>query len=80
MKCPNCGAHLSCGCQRRVASDGKAVCSHCYPTYEQNIKKNVKPPVYPTPTPVPKKSVHNFSPTEVIASFAGPGTHIIKPY
>jgi hypothetical protein len=29
MKCPNCGAALSCGCQKRVNKDGKQMCTKC---------------------------------------------------
>ena len=36
--CPNCKAKLSCGCQKRKASDGKQVCSTCLSKYEQNLK------------------------------------------
>lgn len=28
-KCPNCGAAMSCGCQKRVTPDGKVGCSKC---------------------------------------------------
>lgn len=28
-KCPNCGAKLSCGCQKRATPDGKQACSKC---------------------------------------------------
>jgi ribosome-binding protein aMBF1 (putative translation factor) len=39
MKCNNCGTAISCGgCQIRIASDGKQVCSFCLPAYEQQIK------------------------------------------
>ena len=54
MNCPNCNSKMSCGCQRRVASDGKQVCSTCINNYEQKVKKakeetdltnaNYKPP------------------------------------
>lgn len=27
--CPNCGATLSCGCQRRQATNGAGACSNC---------------------------------------------------
>jgi hypothetical protein len=37
--CPNCGAALSCGCQRKAASDGKQGCVQCIPKYEQSIKQ-----------------------------------------
>lgn len=38
MNCPNCNSKLSCGCQKRVASDGKQVCSICLTNYENNLK------------------------------------------
>lgn len=28
-KCSNCGATMSCGCQRRISSDGKQGCTKC---------------------------------------------------
>lgn len=28
-KCANCGATLTCGCQKRTTSDGKSACSNC---------------------------------------------------
>ena len=37
-KCPNCSKTLSCGCQNRTASDGKAVCSNCLNNYESTLK------------------------------------------
>lgn len=37
-KCTNCGSKLSCGCQKRKASDGKQVCSNCISKYELNLK------------------------------------------
>ena len=36
--CPNCGKKLSCGCQRKTASNGRTVCSTCVTTYESNLK------------------------------------------
>lgn len=38
MNCPNCNAKMSCSCQKRVASDGKQVCSTCKASYEIKIK------------------------------------------
>lgn len=29
-KCANCGATLSCGCQRKTLPDGKSGCNNCY--------------------------------------------------
>jgi uncharacterized protein YbaR (Trm112 family) len=40
MNCPNCSTKLSCGCQKRVASDGKVVCSNCHNQYETQLKIN----------------------------------------
>jgi hypothetical protein len=37
--CPNCGAVITCGCQRKTASDGKQGCSQCIPAYEQALKR-----------------------------------------
>jgi hypothetical protein len=37
--CPNCKKKLSCGCQKRQASDGKTVCSGCIKTYEAGLKQ-----------------------------------------
>jgi len=30
---------MSCGCQKRQASDGKTVCSKCANTYEEQLKQ-----------------------------------------
>jgi len=37
--CSNCKASMSCGCQRRTASDGKSVCSKCLTAYESSLKQ-----------------------------------------
>lgn len=44
MNCPNCGALLTCGCQRKLASDGTQCCSSCVKDYEskQRAKKAAK--------------------------------------
>jgi hypothetical protein len=36
--CLNCGTKLSCGCQKRTASDGKSVCGTCLSSYEISLK------------------------------------------
>jgi hypothetical protein len=41
-KCPNCGAAMSCGCQRRTLPNGKAGCSKCITTSGQ-VKKPTDP-------------------------------------
>jgi hypothetical protein len=38
MKCPNCGAKLGCGCQKRTATDGKQCCTNCLASYNKTIK------------------------------------------
>ena len=45
--CSNCKTRLSCGCQKRVASDKKSVCSNCLSKYEASLKTNT---VQPAPT------------------------------
>lgn len=35
--CPNCGSNLTCGCQKRVANDGKSVCTMCINSYNNHI-------------------------------------------
>lgn len=58
MNCPNCNAKLSCGCQRRTASDGKAVCSACLVAYENKIKPHKQPQRF-----VPPKQEFTLDPT-----------------
>lgn len=36
--CTNCGSTITCGCQDRIASDGKRVCANCITSYEAKIK------------------------------------------
>ena len=36
--CNNCKSVLSCGCQKRKASDGAAVCNNCISRYEAGVK------------------------------------------
>jgi hypothetical protein len=47
--CPNCNKKLSCGCQRRTASNGRTVCSTCATTYETSLK-----PTQPKTKEIPK--------------------------
>ena len=57
MKCPNCNATLSCGCQRRTASDGKGCCSSCVSAYEQKLIFNKTGGAPITPAPVSTNNV-----------------------
>jgi PHP family Zn ribbon phosphoesterase len=36
--CTNCGSTITCGCQDRIASDGKKVCGNCLASYEDKMK------------------------------------------
>ena len=40
--CPNCKIRLSCGCQRRTASDKTQVCINCITAYEVKLKQQPK--------------------------------------
>ena len=43
MNCTNCNAVITCGCQKRVASDGRQVCSSCLASYEAYLASLKKP-------------------------------------
>lgn len=36
-KCNNCETPITCGCQKRVASDGREVCDECLEGYEKSL-------------------------------------------
>ena len=38
-KCSNCNRNLSCGCQKRVASNKAQVCTNCISAYEMKLKQ-----------------------------------------
>lgn len=38
--CSNCNSKLSCGCQKRTASDNRSVCTNCISKYENSLKVN----------------------------------------
>lgn len=43
-KCPNCGATMSCGCQKRTLPNGKSGCSRCSSKTNEDSKKPVVEP------------------------------------
>lgn len=46
--CLNCSKKLSCGCQQRKASDGKACCTNCLSAYENTLRlAKTKPAAQP---------------------------------
>ena len=51
--CPNCKKALSCGCQKRKASDGSVVCTNCISAYESknNIRRIPVTSTIPIQTP-----------------------------
>jgi hypothetical protein len=53
--CLNCGTKLSCGCQKRVASDKKSVCGTCLSSYEASLKSGI--PYTPVQKINPKSKV-----------------------
>jgi len=44
-QCSNCKQNLSCGCQKRNASNGVQVCTNCLSSYESQIKNVNQPSV-----------------------------------
>lgn len=50
--CQNCKTALSCGCQKRVASNGVQVCSTCITAYENNLLLLKNGPVKNAPSNV----------------------------
>ena len=55
--CSNCKKSLSCGCQKRRASDGAAVCSNCISSYEKTVKTLVEPTREVTTAPIHISSI-----------------------
>ena len=44
-QCSNCNQKLSCGCQKRNASNGVQVCTNCLSSYESKIQATNQPSV-----------------------------------
>ena len=44
-KCLNCGVQITCGCQKRIANDGKNTCNSCLTAYEASIKQPKPEPI-----------------------------------
>ena len=54
--CTNCGAQLSCGCQKRKASDGASVCANCVARYEARATQKIIKPLATAKPAVPQHS------------------------
>jgi len=54
-QCSNCKKNLSCGCQKRTATDGKSVCTNCITNYQaqQSMKNPITKVAGQTPTTQP---------------------------
>ena len=59
--CPNCNARLSCGCQKRQASNGTAACTNCLASIEANIK--VVKEATPTTVILPQWGANRYNKT-----------------
>lgn len=61
--CPTCNSKLSCGCQKRTASNGAQVCTLCITKYEAELaaKKN-------------QQANNNNAPSNVQATYQPPRT------
>ena len=46
--CQNCGATLSCGCQKRTASNGASACSACVSALNAKIASDAASPALQT--------------------------------
>lgn len=44
-QCSNCGAGMSCGCQKRKAKDGTSACSKCLASYEAKLNAEKSPEI-----------------------------------
>ena len=44
-QCSNCNQTLTCGCQRRNASNGVQVCNNCLSSYESQIQVANQPSI-----------------------------------
>jgi len=42
MNCTNCGHQITCGCQKRTASNGVEVCSNCVAHYEDRLREQAQ--------------------------------------
>jgi len=60
--CANCSKKLSCGCQRRTASNGKSVCSNCLTSYEATFNNKSETTVnVPELTSLRKEKYRNLN-------------------
>jgi len=63
MTCQNCNSALSCGCQKKIASDGTKVCANCISAYEKSINGEIS---------LPKELMINTQPSNVKVIYTPP--------
>jgi len=63
--CPNCKARLTCGCQKRVAKNGKQGCTNCIASLDAAVLPKTQP-----------VSPNKNSPTGLSTTYKGPGKQI----
>jgi hypothetical protein len=56
-KCANCGARLSCGCQRRAASNGTSACTSCVAALNEKLAAEQSAANQVTETPIVEQTV-----------------------
>lgn len=56
--CPNCGAKLSCGCQKRTLANGKTGCSNC----ASRVENKTTPKTTSTKSTVPTVNTNTWGP------------------
>lgn len=60
MACSNCGAPMNCGCQQKIASDGRSCCNNCIHAYENKIAaENVAKQINLQPFTHPMEHLYN---------------------
>ena len=59
--CPNCGAKLSCGCQKRTLADGRQGCSNCAAKVAAKAK-----PAANTPANKPTVNTNTWGPNRYL--------------
>jgi UDP-N-acetylmuramyl tripeptide synthase len=55
--CSNCKTTLSCGCQKKMASNGTPVCTYCISGYEVELKRLAAPKVVVPSTNTPPSNL-----------------------
>ena len=64
--CGNCGAKLSCGCQKRTLADGKQGCSGCATKAAAKAKPTVAKPTVAKPSNQPTVNTNTWGPNRYL--------------